>query len=277
MKLPARLVETALTLAVKPVLGPPVPIAVQRLYQDSVSRLAGRRRGVTTTRLVMGDRPALRLEPPGAAPDRAVLWLHGGAFVTGSFATHGPFAAALARAAGCRVYLLDYRRAPEHKHPAAVDDALAALAAVPESRVVLGGDSAGGCLALLAGRGSPRALSGLALISPVVDATRRTSREFGGHDPFLQRAWVEGGTKAYFGDAAPDLLQSDLSGLPPAVVHVSDRERLRSEGEQLAALLGAELVVLDGLWHVAHLLGDTVEPAGEAVRRLGASVASFLA
>jgi acetyl esterase/lipase len=268
---------TVIATTVRPVLGPPFPVGVQRRWQDGLSRLTARPRGVVRDRVVLGGRPALRLDPPDRQPGCAVLWLHGGAFVTGSFATHGSFAAALARAAGVRVYLLDYRLAPEHGHPAAVDDALAALGYVPEERVVLGGDSAGGCLALLTALAQTRALDGLALVSPVVDATGRTARTWSGRDALLRRSWVEGGTRDYFGDEVPDLLEADLNGLPPTVVHVSEHERLRPEGEQLAARTGAELVLLDGLWHDAHLQCDSVREAADAVARLGASVRAFLA
>ena len=278
MRVPARLMEAALRTTVRPVLGPPFPYAFQRRWQDALSRATARPRGVGTDRVVLGGRRALRLDPPGRGPDRAVLWLHGGAFVTGSFHSHGAFAAALAREAGVRVYLLDYRLAPEHRHPAAVDDAVAALRLVPEERVVLGGDSAGGCLALLAALEEARPLDGLALVSPVVDATRRTSRTWTGKDALLRRAWVENGTRDYFGDDAPDLLRADLGGLPESVVvHVIEHERLRPEGEALAAKLGAELLLLEGLWHDAHLQCDSVSQAADAVRRLGASVGRMLA
>lgn len=278
MRVPTRLMALSLALAVKPVLGPPFPVRVQRRYQDALSRLTARPHGVEVSRVVLGERSALRLDPPDAAADRAVLWLHGGAFVTGSFATHGAFAAALARAAGVRVYLLDYRLAPEHPHPAALDDATVALRYVPEDRVVLGGDSAGGCLALLAALEPGRPLAGLALVSPVVDATRRTSRAWRGKDPLLRQAWVEAGVRAYFGDDAPDLLAADLSALPTHVVlHLSEHERLRPEGEALAAALGIEPVLLEGLWHDAHLQCASVGAAAEAVSRLGASVRDVLA
>jgi len=277
VRLPASFVERFLEIAVKPVLGPPVPVGLQRRWQDLLSATARLPRGVTTTPVVLGERPALRVDPADATPDQAVLWLHGGAFVTGSFVTHRAFAGALAAAAGVRVYLLDYRLAPEHPHPAAVDDALAALPLVPESRVLLGGDSAGGCLALLAALKSPRELAGLALVSPVVDATRRTSQQYDGKDALIRAAWVEAGTEAYFGAEGPNLLEADLTALPPTVVHVSEHERLRAEGEQLAAKVGAELVMIEGAWHDVHLQAGLVRLADDAVSRLGASVAALLA
>lgn len=276
MRVPAPVVEGFLRTLVQPVLGPPVPVALQRRWQDLLSATSRLPRGVTATPVVLGGRPALRLDPPAATPDQAVLWLHGGAFVTGSFVTHRAFAGALAAAAGVRVYLLDYRLAPEHPHPAAVDDAVAALPLVPEQRVVLGGDSAGGCLALLTALATPRPLAGLALVSPVVDATGATSRGYDGKDVLLRAGWVEHGVEAFFGDDPPNLLDVDLGSLPPTVVHVSEHERLRAEGEELAHKVGAELVLVDDAWHDVHLQAGMVREADGAVARLGAAVSALL-
>lgn len=276
MRLPASVVESFLRVAVQPVLGPPFPVAVQRVWQNALSATSRPPRGVTTTPVVLGERPALRFDPQDGVPDQAVLWLHGGAFVTGSYVTHRAFAGALAKAAGVRVYLLDYRLAPEHAHPAAVDDAVEALRWVPEKTVLLGGDSAGGCLALLAALGTPRELAGLALISPVVDTTHEHSLAYAGKDVLLRGEWVRQGADAYFGDEGPNLLDADLTSLPPVVLHVSEHERLRAEGEKLARKVGAELVVLDGAWHDVHLQAGMVRLADDAVARLGASVAALL-
>jgi acetyl esterase/lipase len=276
VKVPPSVVEGFLRAAVRPVLGPPFPVAVQRWWQDALSATSRPPRGVGVTPVVLGDRPALRFDPAAAAGDRAVLWLHGGAFITGSFATHGAFAGDLAAAAGVRVYLLDYRLAPEHPHPAAVDDAVAALRYVPEGRVLLGGDSAGGCLALLTALRTPRELAGLALISPVVDATQGRSLGYDGKDVLVRPGWVEQGVSSYFGDEPPNLLDVDLTSLPPTVVHVSEHERLRAEGEDLAHKIGAELLVIDDAWHDVHLQGTLVRIGQDAVARLGASVSALL-
>ena len=113
---------------------------------------------------------------PGVATDRAVLYVHGGAYTTGSLATHRRHVAQLAGATGARVLNVDYRLAPEHPHPAAVDDAVAAFrwltstGGIEPQRVVLSGDSAGGGLAvatLLAFAGRRR---------PAPDPVRRDAR-----------------------------------------------------------------------------------------------------
>ena len=124
--------------------------------------------------------PAERLRPPGVRTDAAVLYLHGGGYVIGSPSSHRHLAAAIARAAGVQALLLDYRLAPEHPFPAALDDALAAYQwlqtqGVAANRIIVAGDSAGGGLTMatllaLRDRTLPRPAGGVC-ISPWVDLT----------------------------------------------------------------------------------------------------------
>ena len=276
MRIPLPVVRGVMRWVVRPVLGPQVPITMQRRLGDALSKGTPHPKGVTLTDVVLGGRPARRYAPPGASTDGAVLWAHGGAFITGSYATHGAFAAHLSVAVGSPVYLLDYRLAPEHTHPAATDDIVAALALIPEPKVVLGGDSAGGTLALLAALRSPRALAGLALVSPVVDLTLASSEAWTGDDPLIRTAWGRQGIAAMFGAEPPDLVGADLSGLSPTVVHVAEHERLRPEGEALARLVGAELVVVADAWHDIHLQAGIVRRGDEATTQLGASMKALL-
>ena len=199
-----------------------------------------------------------------------MLWIHGGAFITGSYATHGSFAGQLSGATGLPVYLLDYRLAPEHRHPAAVDDVVSALPLVPEGRVVLGGDSAGGCLALLAT--ARAAVAGLALVSPLVDLTLESGRRWTGDDPLIRVSWGELGVAAMF-DVLP-AMPSQVAA--PVVVHVAEHERLRPEGEALATVLGAELVVVAEGWHDIHLQAGALTVARDAVGQLGASIRAMV-
>lgn len=275
MRIPLPVMAGALRWTVRPVLSPRVPIRVQRRWLDAMSAGTPKAKGVDERGVVLGSVAARRYTPPGADKDRAVVWLHGGAFVTGGFATHGAFCSHLAAAVGAPVYLLDYRLAPEHPHPAAVDDALAALRAVPEQVVVLGGDSAGGTLTLLAAPLSPRPLAGLALVSPLVDLTLASSRAWPGDDVLVQVQWGELGVESMFpGDVLPDL--TEPTGLPPTVVHVSEHERLRPEGEALAGRIGAELVMVRDGWHDIHLQAGLVRRADEATAQLGRSVRLLL-
>lgn len=243
---------------VRPVLGPQVPVSVQRAVLELAATGIPLPKGVTVTRTTLGARPAERVRPTGSDPERRVLLLHGGAFLTGSPRTHRAFAAHLAVAAGCDVHVLDYRRAPEHRFPAAVDDAVAAFDELGAGTGVVG-DSAGGALALLLAE--QRRPAALALVSPMVDLTLATSAAWTGDDPLIRTAWLEQGVRAS-GVPAKQLHAPD--GVP-LLVHVSEHERLRPEGERL----GGEQVLLPGLWHDAHLQAALLPEAAEAVASMG--------
>lgn len=272
MRVPLPAARAVLHWIARPVFGPQVPVRAQRLFLDAASRGNPVPTQVVVTDVVLGGRPARRFAAPGATETGAVLWAHGGAFLTGSLVSHRAFAGHLAVACGAPVYLLDYRLAPEHRHPAAVDDLVAALALVPEPRVVLGGDSAGGCLALLAAPRAGRTLAGLALVSPVVDLTLASSAAWTGPDPLIRTAWAKQGVAAMFGGRLPEVVDPTV----PCVVHVSEQERLRPEGEALAIRLGAELVVVPEAWHDIHLQAGLVRRADEAVADLGRSIGRLL-
>ena len=270
------LVRALLRVALKPVLGPPVPLAVQRGWLELLATGAAPAGAPGTC----GGRPA-ELHGAGAA---SVLLLHGGAFITGSPRTHRVLAAGLARASGARVVVPDYRRAPESPWPAAVDDAVAAydeLAA--RGTVAVVGDSAGASLALLLAR--QRTLVALGLISPLADLTGETAAAYRGHDALLRQDWLAAGAASWVAGAdARELsaLHADLSGLPPVLVHVGEHERLRAEAEQLvqrvlAAGGAAELVVLPGMWHDPHLFAHLLPEAAAATAQLGGWLRARLA
>ena len=252
------LLRGALRLLARPVFGPPVPIAVQRAVFELLATGVPQK-GVTRTSTTLGGRPAERHIPEGSDPARRVLLLHGGCFLIGSPRTHRAFAAQLAVAAGCDVHVLDYRRAPEHRYPAAVDDAVAAFDELGEGTSVVG-DSAGGALALLLAR--QRRPAALALVSPITDTTLESATRWAGDDVLIRPDWLQQGVRA-FGVPAQQLRPQ--AGGPPLLVHVAEHERLRPEGERL----GGELVVLPGLWHDVHLQCALLPEAAEAVASMG--------
>ena len=280
MRIPLRLARALVFVMSRP-LGPPLPARVQRLWFEAVSTGGLLPRGTAVTRVELGGRPAERVAAAGADGNRAVLLLHGGAFVIGSPRTHRVLAAHLSAAAGAPVYVLHYRRAPEHAFPAPVDDARAAydeLAARGPTAVF--GDSAGGCLALLLAlrlRDAGVEPPGLALVSPVTDLTLARSDAFAELDVVVRRDWLRQGVLAFVGNADPTVvspLGAKLAGLPPVWMHVAAQERLRAEGEELAGRLRAAgvdvgLRVLPGLWHDVHLLAHLVPEGAAAVRELG--------
>lgn len=239
--------------------------------------------------------PAEWLRPPAAEPGRVVLYLHGGGYVIGSPRSHRHLAAAIAGAAGASALLLDYRLAPEHPFPAAVEDATAAYRwlleqAIAPARIVIAGDSAGGGLTvatLLALREArvPLPAAGVC-ISPWVDLTC-SGASYGTKadvDPIVRRAGVEEMAQAYLGPTLPRTplaspLFADLRGLPPLLIHVGRDEVLLDDAVQLAArakAAGVEttLEVYERMIHVWHWFLPMLDEAQTAVEAIGRFVRS---
>ncbi|MCW2778903.1 MAG: hypothetical protein JWN17_2628 [Frankiales bacterium] len=269
---------------VRPVLGPAVPLGVQRGFLTALQGGLPVPRGTRVWRSALGGRPTDVVTAAGA-DGPPVLLVHGGAFITCSPRTHRAFAAHLSRAAGAPVHVQDHRLAPEHPFPAALDDTVAALRELgPDARVV--GDSAGGWLALAAvlalrDAGDPLPPK-VGLVSPVVDLTLASALAWTGEDPLLSPGWMRMGVSAFLDGAdarAHSPLFGDLSGLPPLLVQVSEHERLRPEGEELvrrvqAAGGDATLSLLEGVWHDVHVQAGLLPEATAAVRALGAWLAA---
>lgn len=261
-----------------------VPWGVQRALLNAGAVVQTLPRGARADRLPLGGRPGERVTCGEWGEQTAVLYLHGGGYAVGSPATHRSLAAHLAFALGSPVYVPDYRLAPEHPYPAALDDAEAAYldllsTGLAPERLAVAGDSAGGGLSLalalrLRDRHGIRPAA-LGLIAPWADPNEPPPRE---RDLIISRPWSRSCAAAYLGDGsgldsgyAP--LLGDLSGLPPAYVQVDDGELLREQcGRLVAALREAgvetQFSVTRGLWHVAQLQASLVAPAADAVREL---------
>jgi acetyl esterase len=199
---------------------------------------------------------AYRPEDPIAGPPLPiVVWIHGGGWVMGSIDTYDPAARVLAGAAGAVVLSVDYRLAPEHRFPAAVDDTLAAVrwAAAhggevggDPARIAVAGDSAGGNLAAVAARRlrGDVDLRMQALVYPVTDSGLSTpsygefGERFGLTAHGMARFWREylDGADGSDPDASP-LRDPDLSGVAPAFVMIASHDVLRDEGEAYAQAL----------------------------------------
>lgn len=279
---------------VRPVLGTRLSPVRQRQVINALMRVSVLPKGTRTEAIRLGGVPAVRITTPATRPDRALLYLHGGAYLVGSPTTHRAVAAHLADATGAVCHVLDYRLAPEHPYPAAVDDALAAYRDLLESgysadRIVVAGDSAGGGLTLalaLRLRSVDVALpAALGLISPWVDLSL-TGLDSSVDDPLLDRGWMELGASSYAGGRVdlPEVspLKADLTGLPPLFVHAASDEMIRDDVERLVAAAraaGVEVTyeLLDGHWHVTHLFAGMVREATDVVRQLGGWLRGALA
>lgn len=202
-------------------------------------------------------------EPEGAA-DSAVVYFHGGRFISGDLDSHDAVCRHLAGLSGCRVASVDYRLAPEHRFPAAADDATASVrwALRRWSRVAVAGDSAGGNLAAVAALALRESLAAQVLVYPMTDATRSlpSHAEFAaGYGPGsddMERGWalyIPPGADRREERISP-LFSRDLSGLPPALMLTAEYDTLRDEGEAYAgrmreADVEVELERFDGVIH----------------------------
>lgn len=286
MDVPLPAARALTRFVVRPVLGTRLSPARQRRVIDALMRIAVLPRGAQVERSTLGGVGAERIVTAASSPERTLLYLHGGAYLVGSPATHRAAAAHLTHAVGAVGHVLDYRLAPEHPYPAAVDDALAAYralldAGVPAERIVVAGDSAGGGLALaLALRARALGLplpAALGLISPWVDATLRGLDE-SIKDPLLTRGWLELGAASYAGEdrEQPEVspFYADLAGLPPLFVHAASDEMFLGDVELFvgaARSAGVEVTYqrLEGHWHVTHLFAGMVREATEVVAQMG--------
>jgi acetyl esterase/lipase len=227
------------------------------------------------------------LTPPDARPG-AILYLHGGGYVSCSAATHRPITAALARLGRRRVLSVDYRLAPEHRFPAAIDDVAAAYewllaSGVPASGVAVAGDSAGGGLTLallLRARDAGWPLPRCAVtFSPWVDlaGTGASRLANDGRCAMFRPENILGFAAAYLGDAdamhpLASPLFGDLHGLPPMLIQVDESELLLDDARRLHERLlaaGGEsrLEIETGLFHCWQMLDGIVPESRAALRR----------
>lgn len=272
--------------------GGPEP-TIDRLRADMESTLAALPPvpGVTHQPAMAGGVPAEWTIPVGIEPQGTILYFHGGGYFQGSIATHRRLVAALSLSAGARGLSVDYRLAPEHPFPAAVDDAVMAYrwlisegGEVP-GRVVVAGDSAGGgltfaTLVALRDRGDPLPAGGFG-ISPWTDlaATGESITTRRRHDPVIDPSSIDTMVRRYLpgGDPHQPLvspLYADLEGLPPLLIHVGGAEVLYDDAVRMADAARRAGVKVDfadwaEAFHVWHMLAGLVPEADEAVAAAG--------
>jgi epsilon-lactone hydrolase len=252
-------------------LPPGASVEVQREFMESAMASLGLLADTQVEKISVSGIPAEWVSVPGAQPERVLLYLHGGGYYMGSCNTHRDLAARLSQVTGARVLLLDYRLAPEHPFPAAVEDATAAFRwllkeGIDPQHIAVGGDSAGGGLTLAtlqSLRDTGEQMPGAAVfLSGWLDATC-SGESINTHADVDIMVTLEGlkeGREWYIGhtDPPPVLaspLQGDLRGLPPMIIHVGSDEILRDDSVRLAKQaqdvgVEARLEIWDGMWHV---------------------------
>lgn len=240
--------------------------------------------------VVAGNVPAEWVSTPGAAEDAVILCLHGGGYTMGSSKATHVVASFLSAASGCRVLCIDYRLAPEHPFPAALEDTIAAYGwlleqGIRHDRIILAGFSAGGGLALSALvslRDAHVSLpAGAVLISPWTDlaGTGGSVVTCAEADPWLtdemnrfHAALYAGGKDLRHPLISP--LYADMHGLPPLLVHVGSDEIMLDDSKRVterakAAGVEVTLEVWEGLWHVFHAFAYRLAEGKEAIEQIG--------
>ena len=256
-----------------------------------------RTRGVRVEAVRAGDVRGEWVTAPGTGPG-AILYMHGGGYVAGSPGTHRPITAALGRLTGRRVFSLDYRLAPEHRFPAAVDDAVAGYRwllgqGIAPSQVALAGDSAGGGLllaTLLRARddGMPVPACGVCFGAWTdLAGTGRSLTSNNGLCATFRPETIPEFARVYLGMRAPtepyaSPLYGDVHGLPPLLFQVGAEELLLDDSRRMhEAVLRAggrsTLEITEGVFHVWHMLDGFLPEARQALTRAAAFIDGALA
>ena len=291
-RLIAAVLRAVLRATLRPTFRAGRPIPEQRRRLELITRLTLPARGVVHSAGSCGGVPGEFVRARGVTPGSGtILYLHGGAYCVGSPATHRAITSHLARRTSCRVFVADYRLAPEHPFPAAVDDAVAAYRGLlhdggsPQRSAIIG-DSAGGGLALatalrLRELGEPLPAA-LVLFSPWVDLGTPDRGVEPAGEAMLSRAWTAECARLYLGgrdsgDPLASPINGDLRGLPPTLVQAGQDELLLPDARRVqSALVTAgvpvELQEYPRRWHVFQVNAGVLADANRALD----AVAGFL-
>jgi acetyl esterase/lipase len=252
---------------------------------------------VDVKQTTVGNIAAEWLRPVGTTDNRAVLYLHGGAYTMGSCTTHRALASRIAIASQTPALLPEFRLAPEYPFPAALEDGVAIYRwlieqGISPQKMVVAGDSSGGGLAialtvLLRDKDVPLPAA-ITCLSPWADLelTGESLTTRAQVDPMCSLEESQYHAVHYIGkhDAQAPLVSpiyADLHGLPPILIQVGDREILLSDAIRLTERarkdgVDAELEVWDGMWHVWHLFARYVPEGQRAIDKIGAFIRKYL-
>jgi acetyl esterase/lipase len=271
-----------------PVSGP--TLAEMRAGFEQMTSVFPIEAGIRVESVTANGVPCDMVCAPDADLSRTILYVHGGGYVIGSAKGYRSLGARLSKASRARVLLVDYRLAPEHPHPAAVDDAVAAYRwllaqGCQPSKIAVSGDSAGGGLTiatLVAIRDAklPTPCAG-ACISPWVDlegiGESMTTKD--AIDPMVHKAGLVEMAKLYLNGQNPRTplaapLYADLSGLPPLLIQVGTAETLLDDSNRLAerarkAGVKVTLEPWEKMIHVWHVFAPILDEGQQAIERIG--------
>jgi epsilon-lactone hydrolase len=273
-------------------------VAEQRIIFDEMMAANPVPADVTTSSGSVGGIPVVNVEAAGTDHASVIFYLHGGAYAIGTAASSVGLASDLARRAGAQLVTVDYRLAPEHPYPAAIDDAVAAYrglldSGVAASAIAIAGESAGAGLAAAtlvalkhAGLTQP---TGAVLMSPWADLTLsgESISAKAAADPALTPAGLRRRAVDYVadGDPARELVSpifADLTGLPPLLIQAGSHEILLNDATRLAVRaaavdLAVTLEVTPGVPHVFHGFAAMLDEGDAALTRAGEFLRAHLA
>jgi acetyl esterase/lipase len=278
----AALLRAALRIALKPMLSPRVPLRLQRGWLALLAHANRPADHVAIEPGTVGGIAGEWLRPATSDPRATILYLHGGGFCAGSPATHRGLTSRLARASHLAVFAAEYRLAPEHPFPAAMQDAIAVYRALADAGpVVLAGDSAGARLALstalAASEGRPPVA--LLLFSPWIELADIPNDKPG--EVLTSSAWLKACARHTGGDDEGSPLHADLGALPPTLIQAGADELLLRDATALHDALRragttVRYEVIPGRWHAFQLHAGMLPSADAALGRAAQFVASHL-
>lgn len=284
-----QLLAWTIRTTLRPALSPKTPLKLQRLCSDAASAIVLGPRGYKTKNQTIAQVPTVHIQPKTTKSGFGILYLHGGGYVVGSSKSHTKLAAQIGHAAQARVWLPEYRLAPEHPSPAALEDIIAVYKALlaqgqNPKKLMIAGDSAGGGLSLstaiaLRDAGLPLPAA-LVLLSPWVDLSLSgsTIKTHATQDAMLSKNWLAWCANNYCGqksvtDPTCSPLYADLTGLPPILIHVGTEEVLLDDAKRLAEQakkydISTNLRVYDKVGHVFQFHAGILKESDDSIERI---------
>ena len=258
---------------------------------DQLAILVTLPKDVTIESININDLPANWISTPESNPDKVILYLHGGGYISGSLISHQDLVMRIGRASNSKVLLIDYRLAPEHPFPAALEDSIMVYKwlitekNISPKNIVIAGDSAGGGLTLctlmkLRDENIPKPAAAVCL-SPWTDLaiTGNSIKKNYKIDPWLKPSELYFMAELYIGDNDPENpyispLYGNFNSLPPILIHVGSHEILLDDATRIAAKAKNEGVdttieVWDEMLHVFQAFADWAPEGQKAINKIG--------